>query len=120
MVELLRSKMAERGVTVPVREVWASQGKRPRAEGAALLAEQGRLHFVDHHAELEEEVQTFTGASGERFDRGDALVWAVTEFGGYRSPAADNEPLVHPYTDELVAGVHRWTDAATDGVYGYR
>jgi len=99
--------------------VWASQGKRPRAEGAALLAEQGRLHFVGHHPELEEELCAFTGASGERFDRGDALVWAAAEFGGYRSPASD-EPRVYRFTDEPVPGVCRWTDAATDGVYRYR
>ena len=98
LLELLRSKLAERGIVVGVREVWASQGKRPRAEGTALLAEQGHLHFVGHQPELEEELCQFTGTSGERFDRGDALVWAAAEFGGYRSPAAGAESRVVPWT----------------------
>jgi len=90
LLDLLEREMASRGVRVPYREVWASAGKVARAEGPALLAEQGKLHMVGHHVELEEELCTFTGGSGERFDRGDAFVWACAELAGQvTGPLAD-------------------------------
>lgn len=94
--------MAEQGVWVPYREVWASQGKLPRAEGPALLAEQGRLRMVGCHPELEEELCSFTGRAGERFDRGDALVWACAELSGYASD--DGSPDAVPWSEQPVAG----------------
>jgi hypothetical protein len=70
---------------------------------------------------LEEELCTWVGvSSGERFDRGDALVWAVAEFGGYRRPAAGYGPTVHRWTDAPTPGVHRWHDAPTAGVHRWR
>jgi phage terminase large subunit-like protein len=98
--DLLDRAMRERGVTVPVREVWASKGKRPRAENAALLAEQGRLHMVGSHPELEDELCTWTGARGERFDRGDAMVWAVAELAYNVGAAAPAGESVLPWSDE--------------------
>lgn len=113
LLELLEAKMRELGVRVPYREVWASQGKLARADGAALLAEQGRLHLVGHHPELEAELTTFTGQRGERFDRGDAMVWALAELGGVHARAGSSESSVARWSDEpVLAGdaVASWED----------
>jgi len=111
LLDLLEQKMAERDLRVPFREVWASQGKRPRAEGAALLAEQGHLHIVGHQVELEEELCGFTGAPGDAFDRGDALVWAAAELAGDRGGTGCGGPAV-PWSDALVeGGALPWDDA---------
>ena len=111
LLDLLEQKMAERDLRVPYREVWASQGKRPRAEGAALLAEQGHLHIVGHQVELEEELCGFTGAPGDAFDRGDALVWAAAELAGDRGGSGCVGAAV-PWSDALVeGGALPWDDA---------
>jgi len=104
LLDLLESKMAERGVRVPYREVWASQGKLPRAEGPALLAEQGHLRMVGQHPELEEELCSFTGRAGERFDRGDALVWACAELAGYARGVGEPAGAAVPWSYQAVAG----------------
>ncbi len=63
---------------VSYRAVRASRGKIARAEPAAALYEQGRVHHVGAFPELEDEMCAFTGASGARSpDRMDALVWAL-------------------------------------------
>jgi hypothetical protein len=102
--------MAERGVRVPAREVWASKGKHVRAaEGPALLAEQGHLHLVGNLPELEEELCAFTGAQGEPSDLGDALTWACAEFAGsVGRTVSGEESRVHHYTDAPTPGVYRW------------
>ena len=63
---------------LPVKQVRASRGKRARAEPAAMLYEQGRIHHVGAFAELEDQMCTYDG-TGASPDRMDALVWAVTE-----------------------------------------
>lgn len=63
--------------TVPVRTVHASRGKRTRAEPVAALYEQGRIHHVEGHAVLEDQMTTWVPESGQASpDRMDALVWA--------------------------------------------
>jgi phage terminase large subunit-like protein len=48
-----------------------------------MLYEQGRVHHVNVHPELEDQMCTFVPASREGSpDRVDALVWAVTELMG--------------------------------------
>ena len=72
--------------SVPVKLVWASRGKRTRAEPISTIYEgsetmPGRIHHVGppaQYAELEEEMTTWTPES-ESPDRMDALVWAMTE-----------------------------------------
>lgn len=69
-------------VNLPIKEVWASRGKHVRAEPIASLYEQGRVHHVGSFAELETQLTQFTSAGYEGEgspDRGDALVWALTE-----------------------------------------
>lgn len=70
-----------------VKEVWASEGKRTRAEPVAALFEPDRgadfpirARLVGYHPDLETELTSFTGAPGETSpDRLDALVWGYTE-----------------------------------------
>lgn len=64
---------------VPVRKVIASRAKRTRAEPVAQLSEQGRLHLVGSHPELEEQLTGWIPRAGDSPDRLDAMVWGVTE-----------------------------------------
>ena len=67
---------------IRIIEVRATRGKHVRAEPIAALYEQGRMHHVGTHAELEDEMVMFTAAGyeGENSpDRTDALVWLSTE-----------------------------------------
>ena len=72
-------------------DVWASEGKRTRAEPVAALFEPGRdprmkfqARMVGFHEKLELELTTTRFDTGERSpNQLDALVWAMTElFGG--------------------------------------
>jgi phage terminase large subunit-like protein len=88
---------------VPVKTVWASRGKRTRAEPISALYEQRKVHHVGMFADLEHQQTTWMPESGEDSpDRMDAAVWALTELmlnGGdakqtpYR-PTAGREPVV--------------------------
>jgi phage terminase large subunit-like protein len=64
-------------------KVHASRGKFTRAEPIAALYEQGKIHHVGLHAQLEDQMTSFVpdidrGKMGSP-DRVDALVWAMTE-----------------------------------------
>ena len=70
--------------TVPYKAVHASRGKVTRAEPVSALFEQGKIHMVDFHPELENQMCEFTAdyskaKLGYSPDRVDALVWALTE-----------------------------------------
>ena len=59
--------------SVPLTLVHASQGKRIRAEPVAALYEQGRVHHVGEHAQLEDQLCTWDPLSWARSpDRLDA------------------------------------------------
>lgn len=67
---------------VSYKEVTASRGKVARAEPVAALYEQGRVSHVGSFPELEDQLCLFApdGFMGDGSpDRGDALVWALTE-----------------------------------------
>lgn len=90
---------AEMGATVNVQEVRAKEQKSKRAEPVSALAETGRIAFVGicaSHADgsfdgegnvrecehcglkkLEKQLEKFTGISGRRDDRADAMCWGV-------------------------------------------
>lgn len=71
---------ARRQVPAAFSLVWASRGKQARAEPISALYEQGRVHHVGMHADLESEQTTWVpGVSGWSPNRVDALVWACTE-----------------------------------------
>lgn len=66
-----------------VETVWASQGKKARAEPVAALFQPDEqrtpviaARLIGHHEELEEECTTFTGSVGDESpNRLDAMVW---------------------------------------------
>lgn len=89
---------------VPYRAVWASEGKRTRAEPVAALYEQGKVHHVGVLAELEDEQCTWTPGSPSP-NRMDALVWAITELqGGRGSLGAFDDSLTRPSVWAEVSG----------------
>lgn len=69
----------ELDVTLRVKMVTASRGKRLRAEPVVALYEQGKVSHVEPFDELEGQMLTWTPESGTSPDRLDALVWALTE-----------------------------------------
>ncbi len=78
--------MALRNVApeIPFKAVRATRGKWVRAEPAAALYEQGKVHHAGHFRELEDEMCNYRpGASSP--DRMDALVWALTELAARRT-----------------------------------
>lgn len=105
---VFRGEMRDMGVLVPLKMVVASKGKRVRAEPVAALAEQGRVHHIGTHDELEMQLTQFTGAPGEVSpDLLDAYVWAMSEYVGHSFKPPSYEE-VHRYTDQPVAGVYRF------------
>jgi len=64
--------------TVPFKAVWASRGKRTRAEPIAALDERGLVHHVGSFPELEDQMCTWRPGEASP-DRLDARVWALTE-----------------------------------------
>lgn len=64
---------------IPYSKVHASRGKLVRAEPIAALYEQGKVHHVGTHKELEDQMVSYTPNSRKSPDRMDALVWALTE-----------------------------------------
>lgn len=68
--------------TVPVIKVRASKGKWTRAEPVAGLYEQGRVHHIGVHTELEDQMCDFDPSGtveGKSPDRMDAVVWGLAE-----------------------------------------
>jgi phage terminase large subunit-like protein len=60
--------------------VHAKRGKLLRAEPVAAYYEQGRVRHVGNLTKLEQQMLTFTGATGEQSpDRLDAAVYAIGE-----------------------------------------
>lgn len=92
--DLRKSGAVPPGKAPAVEMVWASRGKRTRAEPVSALYERDVVRhckMIDRDAdgkpylvalvELEDQMCTFTGAEGERSpDRLDSLVWACTPF----------------------------------------
>ncbi len=78
---MVRDMLRQLESTLPVKMVHAKRGKYQRAEPAAALYEQGRVHHVGCHPALEDQMCTFTGDIDRRQgspDRVDALVWGLT------------------------------------------
>tara|TARA_Y100000310_G_scaffold315722_2_gene366574 strand:+ start:2062 stop:3321 length:1260 start_codon:yes stop_codon:yes gene_type:complete len=77
--DMVRHTLAtvEGGEFVPIHPVWASRGKRTRAEPISSKYEQGLVHHVGVFPKLEEQMREWV--PGEKSpDRMDALVWACT------------------------------------------
>lgn len=79
LVEFLIATVAkDQNKRVAYKAVHASRGKQTRAEPVAALYEQGRVHHVGAHPELEDQMCTWEPGQKSP-DRMDALVWAITE-----------------------------------------
>lgn len=80
--ELIATLFRQLDEIIPVKSLWAKQGKRLRAEPIAALYEQGRVHHVGTHSALEDEMARFGISKAGKTkspDRLDALVWALSE-----------------------------------------
>ncbi len=80
--DLVETVVRQVEALVPYKGVRATRGKVARAEPVASLYEQGRVHHVGGHADLEDQMcqmaaEGYQGAGSP--DRVDALVWALTE-----------------------------------------
>ena len=67
---------------IPYTAVRASRGKAVRAEPAAALYEQGKVHHVGSFDRLEDQLVAFTADAykgADSPDRADAMVYAITE-----------------------------------------
>ena len=68
---------------ISMKDVWASKGKRSRAEPEAMLYEQGKVFHVGEFRELEQQMVNYSPEYSKRSpDRMDALVWALHELSG--------------------------------------
>jgi len=78
--ELVEANLRANGFTGKYIRVFASRGKRTRAEPISSLYEQGKVHHVGVFGGLESQMTTWSAMAGEDSpDRVDALVWAMTE-----------------------------------------
>lgn len=94
LVEFLIATVAkDQGKRVAYKAVHASRGKQTRAEPVAALYEQGRVHHVGAHPELEDQMCTWEPGQKSP-DRMDALVWAITEL--FPEIHADTEKRATP------------------------
>ncbi|MBA7659348.1 hypothetical protein ES703_67325 [subsurface metagenome] len=64
---------------VSYKSIYASRGKRARAEPVSALYEKGRIHHVGVFKDLEDQQCNFTPEIKIKVDRIDALVWCFTE-----------------------------------------
>jgi len=67
---------------VSLKTIHASRGKATRAEPIAALFEQGRVHMVGVHGDLEAQLCGFPSPDLENDDILDAMVYALTELEG--------------------------------------
>lgn len=82
--DMIETILRGKNRSVPFRKVWASRGKRVRAEPVSALYEQHRVHHVGVFAELETQMCTWVPdmRNMKSPDRMDALVWAIKELEG--------------------------------------
>ena len=85
--DMVESTIRTVRASIPYTKVWASRGKRVRAEPIAALYEQGRVHHVGPLLELEDQMCTWLPEGVDWSpDRLEALVWALTELALAKAP----------------------------------
>jgi phage terminase large subunit-like protein len=77
--DLVEQTLRAATVNLPMHKVHATRGKALRAEPIVALYEQGHVHHVGLHAQLEEQLTTWVPDVGRSPDGLDALVYALTE-----------------------------------------
>lgn len=75
---LVRNAIQAIDPAVKVLEVHSKYGKALRAEPVTLAYQQGRVHHVGYHADLESQMISWIPGQGKSPDRVDALVHALT------------------------------------------
>lgn len=101
--DLVESNLRAVDPNIPVEVVVASRGKQQRAQPVANLYEQGKIHHVGAHPELEDQMCTWDPdePSSVSPDRVDALVWAFTDL----LLGEDHGPVVeHSYAYDDAGG----------------
>ena len=76
--DMAKAVLSQIDPSAPVRGVYATRGKRTRAEPVAALYERGLVRHVGAFPALETQMTQFTGGAGKSPDRLDALVWAMS------------------------------------------
>lgn len=71
----IRSAADAMGISIPIKKVTATRGKKVRAEPVSALTEQGRWHLAGNFAELEDQLCTWYEDLDWSPDRLDAMVW---------------------------------------------
>lgn len=61
------------------KKLYASRGKRTRAEPVSALYEKGEIHHVGMFSDLEDEQCSWVQGESDSPNRMDAMVWAITE-----------------------------------------
>lgn len=74
-VSTLRTAAESLGVSIPIRTVTATRGKKVRAEPVSALTTQGCWHHAGTFEQLEDQLCTWTEGIGWSPDRLDAMVW---------------------------------------------
>lgn len=74
-VGTIRSAADSLGITIPIKKLSASRGKKVRASPISALTEQNRWHLVGVHPELENQMCTWHEELDWSPDRLDAMVW---------------------------------------------
>lgn len=103
--EMVEATLRQVRRNAPVKTIHASRGKTVRAEPIAALYEQGRVHHVGTHPDLEDQMCRFPVAS-DLDDRVDALVYALTELATVGVPADGSGPEPVPMREQVRAS--RW------------
>ena len=73
-------------MNIPYKSVYATKGKRTRAEPISALYEQLKVHHVGRFVELEDELCSWNPTDSNSPDRLDALVWCCSELIGGGTP----------------------------------
>lgn len=76
--DMAKAVIAQVDPAAPVAGVYATRGKRLRAEPVAALYERGRVRHAGAFPKLEDQMASYVGG-GASPDRLDALVWALTD-----------------------------------------
>jgi len=95
---------------IPYKSVTASRGKAIRAEPISSLSEQGKVRFVGHFPDLEDELCAFStyGYTGDNSpNRADAFIWAMSElFPGMVQGRYEFAPLPKPQPETMYFGLN--------------
>lgn len=107
--EMVEATIRSVDPNVPIRLVWASKGKMPRAEPISALYEQSRCHHPEPLPELESEMTAWVPGEPSP-SRMDALVWALTDLSDnaqdFAFAAGNGAPVESPITAGIMD--RRW------------